>query len=179
MKQVWMVGVLGACLAAGAEWSEPVHVLHETKPCVTYRAKLDGPLVVIEAAIQPGWHTFAIDNERRAAERRGGKPSLGIDQPTQITLENGLEVAGPWHQPQPADFSKPELGWYSFGFEKHAVFAARVRRTGAGPARIGIRGQACLGDSVCKNIDVTLALPVAGASGPKPALDLKSLVPVR
>jgi DsbC/DsbD-like thiol-disulfide interchange protein len=167
-------------LLSASEWSAAVDVLHELKPCVTYRAKLDGPMLVIEAAIQPGWHTFAIDNEQRAAKKLAGKPSLGIDQPTQITVGNGLEIVGPWYQLEPLDFSKPELRWYSFGYEKQAIFAARIRRSpGAGPAKIGIRGQACLGDSVCKNIDVSLAVPLAGAPARASTLDLTKLVQVQ
>jgi DsbC/DsbD-like thiol-disulfide interchange protein len=167
----------GAGLLCAAEWSEPVHVLHEMKPCVTYRAKVDGSMLVIEAAIQPGWHTFAIDNEKRAAEKLAGKPSLGIDQPTQITVSGGLAVAGPWYQFEPLDFSKPELRWFSFGYEKQAVFAVKVKRAGGGPAVVGIRGQACLGDSVCKNID--LSLKVEGAGSRVSSVDLKKLVQVR
>src|SRR5262245_44498125 len=100
MKLIRKVAVVIACssLASAGDWSAPVDVLHELKPCITYRAKIDGDILVIEAALQSGWHTFAIDNEQRAAEKRAGKPSLGIDQPTQIKLANGLELAGSWYQ---------------------------------------------------------------------------------
>jgi hypothetical protein len=167
-----------ASAALASEWSAPVHVLHELQPCVTYRAKLDGEFLVIQAAIQPGWHSFAIDNERRAAEKLAGKPSLGIDQPTQIKVQNGLEVAGAWYQTPPRDFSKPELRWYSWGFEQQAVFATKVRRTGSGPAQIEIRGQACT-DKTCKNIDVSLSLPVPATAQASTTVDLKTLVHVR
>jgi hypothetical protein len=173
-----VLSVACAALALAEEWSAPVEVLHELKPCLTYRAKLDGEFLVIEAALQPGWHTFAIDNEQRAAERRAGKPSLGIDQPTQIKLGSGLELSGPWHQTEPKDFSKPQLRWFSFGFEDRALFAAKVRRSAPGPAQIGIRGQACT-DTTCKNVDVSLTLPDAGPGKLESSLDLKSLVPVR
>lgn len=165
-----------AAAAMAAEWSAPVDVLHELKPCVTYRARLDGEFLVVEAAIQPGWHTFAIDNEQRAAEKRAGKPSLGIDQPTQFSLAKGLELAGPWYQSPPKDFSKPQLRWYTFGYEQKAVFAAKVKRSGSGPADVGIRGQACT-DTTCKNIDVSLSVPLNKTGGTGP--DLKTLVPVR
>jgi hypothetical protein len=170
-----LILLLAVC-SLHAEWSAPVDVLHELKPCVTYRARLDGDLLVVHAAIQPEWHTFAIDNERRAAEKLAGKKSLGIDQPTQIKFESGLEFVGPWHQSQPKDFSKPDLRWYSFGFEKDAYFVAKVKRT-SGPAQIGIRGQACSG-TTCKNIDVSLTVPPAKGKQP-PAVDMNSLVPVR
>ena len=54
---------------------------------------------------------------------------------------------------------------FSFGYDRDAVFAAKVRRAGAGPAKLRIRGQACT-ETVCKNIDVplTVALPVKAAT---------------
>jgi DsbC/DsbD-like thiol-disulfide interchange protein len=146
---------------------------------VTYRARLSGPYLVVEATLQPGWHTFAIDNQRRADEKLAGRKSLGIDRPTDIKLDTSLAVEGGWHQSSPKDFSKPEIRWFSFGFEQQALFVAKVRRTGAGPARIGIRGQACT-ETTCKNIDVELSMPLTASSGSGPAdIDLKSLVPVR
>ena len=152
--------------------------MHEMKPCVTYRARLEGDNLVIQASLQPGWHTFAIDNERRAAEKLAGKPSIGIDQPTQIKVSKGLTVEGGWDQSAPKDFSKPELRWFSWGFEREAVFAAKVRQSGQGPAHVEIRGQACT-DTTCKNIDVSLAVPLAGSDKGSPAVDLKTLIPVR
>ena len=159
-------------LLAGT-WSEPVHVLHEMQPVVTYRGQIAGDWLVIEASLAPGWKTFAIDNERRADERRAGKPSLGIDQPTQLTPGPSLAVTGPWHQLPPKDFSKPQLRWFTFGYQDRAVFAAKVRRTGKGPYPVEIRGQACT-DTTCKNIDVTVQAPAAEAG----AFDRKGLEPV-
>ena len=72
--------------------------------------------------------------------------------------------------------SKPDLRWFSWGFEKQALFVAKVRRSGAGPAQIGIRGQACT-ETSCKKIDLTLSVPLTGA-GTEP-IDWKSLVQVR
>lgn len=169
-----------ACVSVmlAADWSTPASVLHEMKPCVTYRARVDGDTLVIQASLQPGWHTFAIDNERRAAEKLAGKPSLGIDQPTQIKVSRGLEVTGGWYQSIPKDFSKPDLRWFSWGFETEAIFAAKVRQEGSGPAHIEIRGQACT-ETTCKNIEVSLSLPVSGLDKGSPAADLKTLVPVR
>jgi hypothetical protein len=168
------------CLAtvAAADWSAPAQVLHELKPVLTYRARIDGSYLIVDAAIEPGWHTFAIDNEQRAKEKLGGKASLGVDQPTRFSVSNGLEVIGPWYQLQPVDFSRPQLRWYSWGFEKKAVFAAKVRRAGAGPAELGIRGQACT-DKTCKNIDVTLQVAIpASITGPAPAA-LQSMIEAR
>src|SRR3954447_5554033 len=171
------LGLAGASLLLGCDGGAPVDVLHDMKPAVTYRAKVDGDVLAIEATIQPGWHTFAIDNEQRAAEKLAGKASLGIDQPTKIKVE-GVEVVGPWYQTPPKDFSKPAMRWYSFGFEGQATFAAKVRRTGSGPVPIELRGQACT-DKTCKNIDVTLSAPVSGPAKAASSVDLKALVPAK
>ena len=182
-----LTAVLGALMlcalpARAGDWTPAVEVRHDETLSISYQAKLDGPNLLVRATIEPGWHTFAMDNQVRAEEKLAGKPSLGIDQPTKITLTGGgLQVAGPWRQTAPLEFSKPELRWFSWGFERQAVFAARVRRTASGTVRIGIRGQACT-ETVCRNIDVTIPLPL-----PKPnkeadtAADiaLTGLVPVR
>jgi hypothetical protein len=170
--------VAAAALVQAQEWSAPVHVLHELKPCVTYRAKVAGSWLVVEAAIQPGWHTFTMDNEKRASEKLAGKPSLGVDQPTRFELSGGLEsVDGSWFQSEPRDFSKPQLRWYSWGYEGKALFATKVKPA-AGPAQIGIRGQACT-DKTCKNIDVTLELPAPTAAPAGEPDERKGLTAVR
>ena len=169
---------IAAGIAGAAEWSQPVDVLHELKPCVTYRAKTEGEFLVIEARLQPGWHTFAMDNERRAAEKLAGKQSLGIDQPTQIRFGPGLESVGGWLQSPPKDFSKPEMRWYSWGFEQQATFATKIHRTGSGPSEIHVRGQACT-DTTCKNIDVALVVPASAGATSARAPELNTLIPVR
>lgn len=174
---VMAVGLTCTLPSCPSDWGAPVDVLHELKPCVTYKAKLDGDLLVIDTTLQPGWHTFTIDNEQRAAEKLAGKPSLGIDQPTQFKPE-GIDFVGPWYQSPPKDFSKPAMRWYSWGFENHAVFAAKVRRSGSGPARVGIRGQACT-DTTCKNIDVSVSVPPGASDKASSSIDLKSLVQTR
>jgi hypothetical protein len=178
LTNITTLAFLCGCAALASDWSAPVDVLHELKPCVTYRARLNGDVLVIQASLQPGWHTFAMDNERRAAEKLAGKPSLGIDQPTKIKFEGGLELASTWSQTAPKDFSKPELRWYSWGFEQQALFTAKVRRSGPGPARIDIRGQACT-ETTCKNVDVSLTLPLSGSAKDASSIDMTTLVPVR
>jgi len=171
----WFVFLMGLALPAQVA-SDSAEVLHEMKRCVSYHAAWSGDFLVIRAAVEPGWKTFAMDNKRRAAERLAGKPSLGIDQPTEIEL-TGLRPAGAWFQTPPKDFSKPEIRWFTFGYDKEAVFAVKVRRVGA--AKAGIRGQACT-ETTCKNIDVTVSVPApatgrAGSNG----IDVRTLVPVR
>ena len=167
---------LAGVIRAG-DWTSSVEVRHDVQKCVSYRARLTGDFLVIQATHEAGWHTYAMDNKLRAQEKLAGKRSLGIDGPTEIVLAQGLELAGPWHQSVPKELSKPELRWYSWGFEGQALFAAKVRRIGAGPASVAVRGQAC-SDAICKNIDLTISIPIGGASG-KSDIDLKSLVQVR
>ena len=158
-KALAVVFILGAARAEAPR----AEVRHDETLCLAYQATLEGGYLVVRAAIEPGWHTFAMDNELRAKEKLAGRQSLGIDRQTDITLSGGLATAGAWYQTQPKDFSKPELRWFSWGFERQAVFAAKVRRTGGAPARIHIRGQACT-ETTCKNIDVELPGPQTAAT---------------
>ena len=170
------IAIVGA--ARSAEWSKAVEVRHDENLCVSYQARLDGPYLVVRAAVEPGWHTFAMDNKQRAEEKLAGKQSLGIDHPTEIVLSGSLEAVGSWFQSPPKDFSRPELRWFSWGFERQAVFVTKIRRSRAGPARIAIRGQACT-ETTCKNIDVTMSLPLVGTDTDPSGIDLKNLVQVR
>lgn len=170
---------LGAGLqAASVRWSEPLEVRQDSTLCVTYRARLSGPYLVIEAKHEPGWHSNALDNKQRVEEKLNGKKALGVDQPTAFTLSGGLQLAGPWLQTPPKDFSKPEYRIYTFGFIGQVVFAVKVKRTGNGAAVIGIRGQACT-ESSCKNIDEELSLPVTGKETDPADIDLKALIQSR
>lgn len=101
-----LAGVMMLCAANAAgpgTWSAPTEVRSDDNLCLTYRARLDGSYLVISAKIEPGWHTFAMDNKARAEEKLAGKKALSVDQPTEFTL-TGLEVAGPWFQTAPKDF---------------------------------------------------------------------------
>ena len=151
-------------LASAADWSQPAEVRHEDALVVSYTARLDGNYLVVRANIVQGWHTFALDNVQRVEEKLAGKPALSMDHSTEIAVA-GVQVEGPWRQSPPKDFSRPELRMFSFGYDRDAVFAAKVRRAGAGPAKLRIRGQACT-ETLCKNIDVplTVALPAKPAA---------------
>ena len=179
IKVLIALGIAWTKAAYAGDWTAPVEVRHELTRCVSYRARVTGEFLVIQATLEPGWHTFAMDNKRRAEEKLAGRRSLGIDLPTEIKLTEGLELAGPWYQSPPKDFSKPELRWFSWGFEAQALFVAKVRRSGAGPARITVRAQACA-KTICKNIDVEIPVPLSGANPSANAsdIDFKTLVQV-
>lgn len=179
MARTSLLLVLSVGTLAAADWTQPVEVRLGSEKCITYRARLDGEYLVVEATPEKGWHTFSMDNEVRANEALAGKRSLGIDAPTVIALANGLESDGPWYQPEPKDFSKPELRWFSWGYDEQALFVTKVRRSGAGPAGIAIRGQACT-ETSCRNIEVEISLPLpARITGAPADTTLQGMVAVR
>jgi len=172
------IAILTICITAAkaADWTAPVEVRHDETLCLSYQAKLDGEFLLIRTNVQPGWHTFSMDNKQRAEAKLAGKKAISNDLPTSFTLSGGLEAIAPWYQSSPKDFSKPELRWFSWGFDQPALFVTKVRKSGAGPAQIAVRAQACT-ESICKNVDLSVSLPLAKAT-PANAVDLKSLVPV-
>lgn len=162
----------------GGDWSQPAEVRHDGKLVVTYTAKVEGDHLIVKAAIQPAWHTFVMDNKQREQEKLKGKPSLGIERSTEIRAVNGLAVTSPWLQTMPKDLSQPEIRHFTWGYDKEATFAAKVRRTGSRPAEVQVQAQACAAE-ICKNIDVTLTVPAAPTKGKAGEIELKSLIPVR
>ena len=177
LRATLVVSLLLAGMIHASDWSRPVEVRHDVQKCVSYRAKLNGDFLVVQATHETGWHTYAMDNKLRAQEKLAGRRSLGIDSPTEIVFAEGLELNGPWYQSVPKDLSKPELRWYSWGFEGQALFVAKVKRISDVPANLAVRGQAC-SDAICKNIDLTISVPL-GDSTHRSDVDLKSLVQVR
>lgn len=159
--------LLAALTVSAAEWSKPVEVMVDDITCATYKARVDDTgRLTIQLTLADGWHTFAMDNQIRANEKLAGKKALGMDKPTSFAVSGGLSVEGPWMQPALVDFSKPELRIFSWGFEKSALFAAKVKRTGAEKtARIGIKAQACT-PAICKDINKELELDLSLAAGP-------------
>jgi hypothetical protein len=173
------LAAMSVLAARAGDWSPAVEVRHDDEVAIAYQAKVDGPFLVVRAAIGQGWHTFAMDNKRRADEKLAGKPALSVDRATEIVPAAGLEIAGPWYQTAPKDFSHPELRWFSWGFEGQAVFAARVRRSGGTGGRVALRGQACTA-TVCKNIDVAISLPADTGKIDGPSeINVKDLTQVR
>ncbi len=159
-----------------AGWSQPVAAGDEFAPCVTYRARIQGDYLVIEAKHDAGWHSYAIDNEVRAKKKLVGAKSLGVELPTSITVK-GATVVGAWLQTPPEDFSDAEIQWYTWGFNGMATFAAKLHDVGTKPVVITIRGQVCDANT-CRDVDVELPLdPVANRTAH--ALDVSALIPAQ
>ena len=140
-------------------WGPPAVVTHDDQPCVTYRAQMAGGYLAVQVKLEPGWHTFTMDNDKRAAAKLGGKKALSNDKPTLVQPEGSIELSGAWLQPQPKDFSQPDLRIFSWGFEGEALFMAPAKSS-ADVAKIRIKGQACT-QTVCKNVDVVAEATVA------------------
>lgn len=162
-----------AATAWAGDWGPAAEVRHDEEVAVSYQARLEGGYLVVRARLGSGWHTFAMDNQRRAAEKLAGKPALSVDRATEIAASGGMEVAGPWYQTPPKDFSRPELRWFSWGFDREAMFAVKARGSSG---KLAVRGQACT-ETICKNIDVTVTV-AAGRKGGA-AVNLKELELVR
>jgi len=169
--------ILLAYAAYAAEWSQPVEVRHDDELAISYNARIDGPYLVVRATVGAGWHTFALDNVKRVVEKLDGTPALSMDRSTEIDVK-GVDVESPWRQSPPKEFSRPELRMFAFGYDRQAIFAARIRRAGAASAQLRIRGQACT-ETVCKNIDVPVTVAVPAKLGVSSETKPDELVPAR
>jgi hypothetical protein len=160
-----------------ADWSKEVPVRDGSQPILRFRARVAGDYLVVQAIHEPGWHTYAMDNELRAEEKLAGRPSLGIEEGVEIEIESGGKPVGPWFQSPPRDLSQPDLRWYTWGFDGTATFARRLERTGTGPVALTIGGQTCNGQT-CRLIDVELTVPPP-TDGENPEFSTDDLVRVR
>jgi DsbC/DsbD-like thiol-disulfide interchange protein len=160
---------LFAMAAAEGGWGPPAVVNHDDQPVVTYRAQVAGGYLAVQVQLAAGWHTFTLDNDKRASAKLAGKKALSSDKPTQI-LPEGVEVTGAWLQPQPKDFSQPDLRIFSWGYEGEALFMAPAKAA-ADTAKVRIKGQACT-QTVCKNVDITAEAPVRKSGAAPPAAGL-------
>ena len=168
-------------LLAG-QWSEAYEVMYRFDVIVTYKAKLDGDVLLIEATHASEWHTYSMDNIERA-RKKSGKEDPETELPTRIEISGGLKVSGNWYQTDPIELSQPEILWYTWGFEKVSLFAVKVERTEGKEVKITINGQAC-NETLCSMVDeaaMILQLPAkesATAKNKNPECDLSSLVRV-
>ncbi|MDK1022193.1 MAG: hypothetical protein QGD90_11220 [Candidatus Hydrogenedentes bacterium] len=146
--------------AAAQDWSDSEVVRRRAEPVVTYRAKLDGDFLLLEAAHAKGWHTYALDNVERA-RKRSGREHPETELPTRIEVAGGLKIIGNWFQSKPEDLSQEVIRWYTWGFSRRAIFAVRVERLEGEKALVTINAQAC-DATTCQMVrDVVLTLPLA------------------
>ncbi len=157
-------------------WSLPVAAGDELEPRVSYRARIQGEYLVIEAEHDVGWHSYAIDNEVRAAARLAGAESLGIELPTSFEVQ-GATVVGTWLQTPPEDLSDQEIQWFTWGFNGTATFAAKLQDVGTKPVVVVVRGQVCDANA-CRDVDVELRLDPVTNRTPH-ALDVSTLIPAQ
>jgi len=172
---IFLMAVLMVVAGQAAEQPQEASVC---EGAVRLRARIEGDYLIVQATHEAGWHTYAMDNELRAAEKLAGKPSLGIEQGVVITVKSGGDVSPPWYQSAPHDLSKPELRWYTWGFDKEAIFACKRGPAGSEPVELQIRGQACNGKS-CRSFNVELTAPPSASTGQQPAFSTDDLVQVR
>ncbi len=123
---------------------------------VSYRARIDGDWLVVEATHEPGWHTYSMDNVIRAREK-SGKMRPETELPTVITPLRGITIRGVWRQSPPLDLSTPDIRWYTWGFEGQSYFAVRVDEATL-PSSVQIDAQACT-EEICAMVDA-LVVPV-------------------
>lgn len=154
---------------AGVEvWLDDMHA-------VSYWARVEGDWLIVEAAHEPGWHTYSMDNVRRAREKTG-KAEPETELPTVITPLDGLTIHGEWRQSEPVDLSTPDIRWYTWGFEGRSYFAAQIDNAVV-PSSVQIDGQACTA-ALCAMVEA-LVIPVdTSAADDRRSVDPDSLVVV-
>jgi hypothetical protein len=174
--------LVAASAALAGDWSGVETVRYRDDAVASFRARVVGGYLVVEAELAPGWHAFALDNVERA-RRRSGKEDPETELPTRIEVQGGLELIGPWYQSPPVDLSQPELRWYTWGFEGTATLCSKVSRpvgSAVGEsAFVVINGQACT-EEVCARIDdLVLEVTVDEDSfAGEPTVELAALVAV-
>ncbi|MDX2038031.1 MAG: hypothetical protein SFX72_15390 [Isosphaeraceae bacterium] len=158
-------------------WSESAAIRERGKSIVKFRARVLGDFLIVEAIHEPGWHTYAMDNELRAEEKLAGRQSLGVEEGVRIDVTSGGKVVGPWFQSPPLDLSKPDLRWFTWGFEGTATFAARIEPIAPGRVVARVGGQVCDGRA-CLPIDLAITVPPPNPN-PTPPFSTEGLIPVK
>ncbi|MFC5051166.1 Trx7/PDZ domain-containing (seleno)protein [Rubritalea spongiae] len=138
-------------------WSATDTIRKGSEIVVEYRATIANKHLIIEAKHHKGWHTYAIDNPQRAINLDGKKGNQEL--PTQIQLPAELKTLSNWKQSVPNNYSKPEIHWYTWGFEGTSYFAIELAKTPTSPTEIGIRSQACDATSCAGTFDMILSVP--------------------
>lgn len=158
-------------------WSKESQVLHGTTTVVQIRARVVGDVLQIELKHQPEWHTYAMDNEKRAKEKLAGQMSLGIQEGLSVQIKGDVKQTKGWFQSKPTDYSDPEIRWYAWGFSGTSMLATQVDLKESASLQIAISGQAC-NESACIIINESIEVPVTRSDDDADIVDWKSLVEV-
>lgn len=173
-----VLSVVAAPVSWTSDWSESAQLHRRLTTVVSYRAKLEGDVLIVEATHGEGWHTYAMDNIERA-RKKSGKETPETELPTRLDVAGGLALDGAWYQTDPKELSQLDIKWYTWGWDSVARFAAKVKRVSGEPAVITIDGQAC-NSSLCSMVDglkLSLAVPSAEDFGSaESAFDFSTLV---
>lgn len=170
--------LLSANAAFAGEWTQETKVIRRGTIVVSYRAKLEGDVLLVEARHAPMWHTYSMDNPLRA-QKATGKERPDTELPTRFEV-SGLELIAPWYQTQPKDMTQKEISWYTWGFEGTARFATKVGRVAgaSSEATITINAQACDASSCQMVQNVIVTLPLTNNETKTNANPLEGLVKV-
>lgn len=179
MKTRSLLALTGWLLVSPAQAQAPIENEHaqvwlDDVLAVSYRARVEGDWLVVEATHEPGWHTYAMDNVIRAREKTG-KERPETELPTVITPLDGITLEGAWRQSAPLDLSTPDIRWYTWGFEGTSYFVIRVHEVTL-PSTVQVDGQACTKDR-CAMVD-SLPVPVESIGGGPTSVEPASLVVV-
>jgi len=147
------------------KWSEPDYVRKGNAKIVRYRAAIANGHLLVEAAHEPGWHSYAMDNAKRsAAASKGGPAAAGSHElPTVIATPSDLAVDGGWKQTPPTDYSKPDIHWYTYGFSGTSYFALPLKELPGKAFKVSITSQVCDAESCAGTFDLELEVPIPNA----------------
>ncbi|MCG8600862.1 MAG: thioredoxin family protein [Verrucomicrobiales bacterium] len=144
------------------QWSASQYVTKGKEKILRYRAAVTDGHLLIEARHEPGWHSYALDNGIRS-ERVSGRTDGSHELPTSIKLSESVQTIGPWIQTEPNDYSKPDIRWYTYGFEGTSYFAVPLEpgelKT-TGNMEISITSQVCDSTSCAGTFELKLSVPV-------------------
>jgi hypothetical protein len=173
----FFAAIVAAPFALGEDgWTEPVPVMNRAKIALTYRAKVAGDYLLVEASHSEGWHTYSMDNTVRARAATGDE-NPDSELPTRIAVSGGATVKGDWMQSAPKDMSQPSIKWYTWGFEGVARFAVPIEKTGDEDIVLTIDAQSCDPSSCTMVSDLKIVVPGAPGNA-EPAL-IEGLVKVQ
>ncbi|MGJ8672180.1 Trx7/PDZ domain-containing (seleno)protein [Rubritalea sp.] len=142
---------------SNTNWSATEAIRKGNEIAVEYRATITNKHLIIEAKHHKGWHTYALNNPQLAIKLKGKVGDQ--DLPTAITLPSNIKPSQGWLQSPPNDYSKPEIHWYTWGFEGTSYFAIALDEMPKQAIEVGIRSQACTSESCAGTFDMTLKVP--------------------